>query len=384
MSLASGHRVRVIAVVVSAALTLSSTGVSFAVPSTPEISEKRAEVSAAQAGLDRMRAELEVKIEEYNAITEALESTDSQIVETRAELEQATKDLRESEDRLAERASNIYKHGSIGILDVFLGVRSFDDLITRVDLLRRINASDADAVASVREARARVEQTAGALEQRRAEQAVLQAEAEARASAIEDEVVRQERYVAQLDADVRRLIAEEEERERVRAEQRAREAAEAARRAAPAAGSGTPSDSRGPERPAADPGSLPAAPGGVVDIALQYLGVPYVYGGSTPDGFDCSGFVQYVYRQVGVSLPRTSRAQYGVGQHIAADRVDLLQPGDLVFFGTNGDPSRVHHVGMYVGGGNYIHAPYTGTVVRINSLISRIQSNGDYVGASRL
>jgi len=122
----------------------------------------------------------------------------------------------------------------------------------------------------------------------------------------------------------------------------------------------------------------------VVDIALQYLGVPYVYGGSTPDGFDCSGFVQYVYRQVGVSLPRTSRAQYGVGQHIAADRVDLLQPGDLVFFGTNGDPSRVHHVGMYVGGGNYIHAPYTGTVVRINSLISRIQSNGDYVGASRL
>lgn len=384
MSLASGHRVRVIAAVISAALTLSSTGVSFAVPATPEISEKQAEASAAQAGLDRMRADLEVKIEEYNAITEALEATESQIVETRAELEQATKDLRESEDRLAERASNIYKHGGIGMLDVFLGVRSFDDLITRVDLLRRINASDADAVASVRSARAWVEQMAGALEQRRSEQVVLQAEAEARARAIEDEVVRQERYVAQLGADIRRLIAEEEERERVRAEQRAREAAEAARRATPAPGSGAPSGPSGPERPAADPGSLPSARGGVVDIALQYLGVPYVYGGSTPAGFDCSGLVQYVYRQVGVSLPRTSRAQYGVGQHIAADRVDLLQPGDLVFFGTNGDPTRVHHVGMYVGGGNYIHAPYTGTVVRINSLTARIQSNGDYVGASRL
>ncbi|MEA5076104.1 MAG: NlpC/P60 family protein [Coriobacteriia bacterium] len=384
MSLASGHRVRVIAAVVGAALTLSSPGIALAVPATPEISQKQAEAASAQAGLDRMRSELEVKIEEYNAITEALELTQARIVQTRAELEQATSDLRESEARLAERASNIYKHGGIGILDVFLGVRTFDDLITRVDLLRRINASDAATVASVREARATVEQMAGTLEQRKSEQLVLQADAEARANAIEDEVARQERYVAQLGADVRRLITQEEERERALAEQRAREAAEAARRATPAAGSGTPAGSSGAERPAADPGSLPAAPGGVVAIALQYLGVPYVYGGSTPAGFDCSGFVQYVYRQVGVSLPRTSRAQYGVGQHIAADRVDLLQPGDLVFFGTNGDPSRVHHVGMYVGGGDYIHAPYTGTVVRINSLTARIQSSGDYVGASRL
>jgi len=121
----------------------------------------------------------------------------------------------------------------------------------------------------------------------------------------------------------------------------------------------------------------------VVDIALQYLGVPYVYGGSSPSGFDCSGLVQYVYRQVGVSLPRTSQSQFRVGEHIPADRVDLLQPGDLVFFGTDGDPSRVHHVGMYVGDGNYVHAPYTGTVVRVNSLTSRIQSSGDYVGGSR-
>ncbi|MGB4441229.1 MAG: C40 family peptidase, partial [Coriobacteriia bacterium] len=121
----------------------------------------------------------------------------------------------------------------------------------------------------------------------------------------------------------------------------------------------------------------------VVSIALQYLGVPYVWGGSTPSGFDCSGLTQYCYRQVGVSLPRTSQSQYQAGQHIARDRLDLLRPGDLVFFGTNGDAGDVHHVGMYVGDGNYVHAPYTGAVVRVDSLNARISSRSDYVGGSR-
>lgn len=384
MSFASGRPVRITAAILVAALLMIGARPAVAVPSTPEISEKQAKAASAQSALDRMRADLEVKIEEYNAITEALDVTNAQIVETASELEDATALLRESQERLAERAAHIYKHGGIGVLDVFLGVRSFDDLVSRVDLLRRINTSDAETVAAVRTARSKVEQTANTLEQRRAEQVALQSEAEGRARAIESEVAAQERYVAQLSADVQQLIAEEEERERVLAEERARAAAEAARRAAQP-GSGTPADrAPGAERPATDPEDLPAARGSVVEIALRYLGVPYVYGGSTPAGFDCSGLMQYVYRQVGVSLPRTSRAQYGVGQHIAADRPDLLQPGDLVFFGTNGDPSRVHHVGMYVGDGNYIHAPYTGTVVRINSLTSRIQRSGDYVGASRI
>jgi cell wall-associated NlpC family hydrolase len=120
-----------------------------------------------------------------------------------------------------------------------------------------------------------------------------------------------------------------------------------------------------------------------VSLALQYVGVPYVWGGASPSGFDCSGLTQYAYEQIGISLPRNSRSQYLSGEHIPSDRVDLLTPGDLVFFGYDGDPSQVHHVGIYVGNGDYLHAPQTGETVKVQSLIARIQVSGDYVGASR-
>ena len=95
----------------------------------------------------------------------------------------------------------------------------------------------------------------------------------------------------------------------------------------------------------------------VIANAKQYLGVPYVWGGSTPSGFDCSGYVSYVYRSVGISLPRSSRDQQNVGTRIPLNQ---LQPGDLVFRG-----SPAYHVGIYIGGGQYIHAPQTGDVVKI-------------------
>lgn len=95
----------------------------------------------------------------------------------------------------------------------------------------------------------------------------------------------------------------------------------------------------------------------VIANAKLYLGVPYVWGGSTPSGFDCSGFTSYVYRSVGISLPRTSRAQQNVGTRVSLNQ---LQPGDLVFRG-----SPAYHVGIYIGGGQYIHAPQTGDVVKI-------------------
>ena len=109
-------------------------------------------------------------------------------------------------------------------------------------------------------------------------------------------------------------------------------------------------------------GSTVAPPnvhGGVVGIAMRYLGVPYVWGGASPRGFDCSGFVMYVFAQIGVSLPHSSYAMMGMGSPVS---ISQLQPGDLVFF-TGGS-----HMGIYIGGGQFIHAPHTGDVVKISSL----------------
>ena len=104
------------------------------------------------------------------------------------------------------------------------------------------------------------------------------------------------------------------------------------------------------------------------------MGVRYVYGGSTPrSGFDCSGFVRYVYAHFGVSLPHSTYAQFDDGRRVARGH---LRPGDLVFF------DGVGHVGLYVGNGRFIHAPHTGTRVRVQTLAGWYSQR--FVGARRL
>lgn len=110
----------------------------------------------------------------------------------------------------------------------------------------------------------------------------------------------------------------------------------------------------------------------LVSTAFKYLGVPYVWGGSSPSsGFDCSGFTQYVYREAGIDISRTTYTQITEGYAVTD-----LQPGDLVFFGPYSSP---YHVGMYIGNGQYIHAPTEGDVVKVASLEYR----GDFSGARR-
>jgi peptidoglycan hydrolase-like protein with peptidoglycan-binding domain len=115
-----------------------------------------------------------------------------------------------------------------------------------------------------------------------------------------------------------------------------------------------------------------------VRIAERYLGVPYVWGGATPAGFDCSGLVMYVYAQLGIHLTHFSGAQFNEGTRILQPE-DLL-PGDLVFFDPG--PNGPGHVGMYIGGGEFIQAPHTGDVVKISSLDGSPYSFS-YVGAVR-
>ncbi len=97
----------------------------------------------------------------------------------------------------------------------------------------------------------------------------------------------------------------------------------------------------------------------VVEYAKTFVGVPYVYGGSTPSGFDCSGFVKYVFAHFGVNLPRTSYSQMNVGTPVTREE---LQPGDLVVFRGGG------HVGIYCGNNMYIHAPQTGRTVTVEEM----------------
>ena len=109
-------------------------------------------------------------------------------------------------------------------------------------------------------------------------------------------------------------------------------------------------DRRGPERQWAQR---------AVDLAMQYRGAPYRWGGETPSGFDCSGFVRYVYAQVGISLPHNAAMQYQYGTSVSRDE---LEPGDLVFF------DHLRHNGIYIGDGRFIHSRQTGKYVGVGNL----------------
>lgn len=124
-----------------------------------------------------------------------------------------------------------------------------------------------------------------------------------------------------------------------------------------------------------------AADGGIgaqaVALAERFLGVPYVWGGATPSGFDCSGLVMYVYGLLGVRLPHYSGYQWYAGARVP---IDQLRPGDIVFFHPSSNGPQ--HEGMYIGNGEFIHAPHTGDVVKISSLYDT-QYALSYVGAVR-
>lgn len=209
----------------------------------------------------------------------------------------------------------------------------------------------------------------------------MRAQREAERRTIESGIAQQESLAAGLEGEIAQLIAEEQARqERIR--QQALEALAAQEQAAanggggggggsaPAIG-GSVGSSDGVDYSAVE---VPPTDGSIgaqaVSISMQYLGVPYVWGGESPSGFDCSGLTKYVYAQVGVSLTHYTGSQWNQGVRIPSDQ---LLPGDLVFFRAD-----LGHMGMYIGNGQYIHAPQTGDVVKISPM-----DRGDYQGAVR-
>ncbi len=364
-------------------------------PSTPAIEAARDRAEAAREELDSLATELSLLVEEYHVVEGEVEILEERLAEITDELAAARAEEAHAGRILSERAAEIYKRGpDAGLLGLLLETGSFSDLVTRLEWFALTIRSDAAVLDRLEAARGRVASARAALEARQDEQRTLARELEGRSRAIRRTVAEQEAYVASLDAEVAGLIEQERERQRRLEEERARQAAEeAARRAEAERRAAEEAAARaGEEREGRSGGvdaSQPRTEAGdgrpeVVALALEHLGVPYAWGGDSPEeGFDCSGLTWYVYRRAGVDLPRNSAAQFQAGERVLPFDASALEMGDLVFFGYEGDPNRVHHVGIYCGGGDFIHAPSTGDVVKVSSLAERIESRGDYVGACR-
>ena len=181
------------------------------------------------------------------------------------------------------------------------------------------------------------------------------------------------------DKELRTLLRAENER---RAREAAAQAEIARQRQAAAASATQPAGGASIPEPAAPTGptagtsptpSLPSGEGNAraASIAMQYLGVPYVWGGASPSGFDCSGLASYAFAQIGKSVPHYTGAIWSAFPRVPSGQLEV---GDLVFFRPD-----LGHMGIYIGGGQYVHAPQTGDVVKV----SNVGDRSDYQGAVR-
>jgi len=302
--------------------------------------------------VDDLDKQTEILSEDFNAASVRHSQLAKQERAAAKRLKATTKRTGSIQERLGSRAASMYRNGSMGFMEVLLGASDFEAFAKTWDFLRELNEDDARTVEELKIAKAEQAEAQRLLAQRTQQAAAESEKLAARRKSIEAKLSDRKRMLSGLEAEVAALDRAEEQR-------RAAEAARASR------ASRASSDSGGRTFPP----PTKAARSEVVSIAKRYLGARYVWGAEGPNTFDCSGFTMYVYRQVGVSLPRVSRDQIHAGQRVS--RSDL-QPGDLVFFG-----NPIHHVGIYVGGGMMIHSPRTGDVVKISPLHS------DYVGASR-
>ncbi len=349
--------------VIALALALQAgSGIAVADP----ISDKRAEAEAARERVAEVDRELEIASEDFNEAYAAHQEVTAEVAATQARLAETRDRIGELEGHLDRRAEQMYRSGPYGLVEVLFEAASFRDFASLWDMLTDISEGDAARIADLKEARRQAERDEERLAAAQAEAKARLDEMAAAKAEVEARLSERKSVLAGLEDEVARLEAEEAERRRREAEAAAAAAEQAARaRSAPSTSRG--SSGSGFTAPA--PTRAPRSE--VVAIAKRYLGAPYRWAASGPDAFDCSGFTMYVFAQVGVSLPHSSRAQIGYGERVS--RADL-QPGDLVFFGSG----RIHHVGIYVGGGQYIHAPHTGAVVRIDPL-----DRSDYAGACR-
>ncbi len=340
---------RLLATLLAGVILACGIGASPALGDPAAVAAKKREVRALKAKLDAIGARVGAAAERYNGARWRLTVIKGRLVKNQKVLERAIADLRASQRILGDRLNALYRRPEPSLVEVLVQSGSLTDAMAEMEGIERAGTEDAQVVGKVRHFRDRTLRVRRELAKDRESAKVEVRKAEAEKRRVEAILAERQRLLNSARADLRQAIANEQ-----------------ARRAAQArslASSGyTPFN-----------GPLPDGAGNAeaARVALGFQGVPYVWGGESPSGFDCSGLATYAYRQIGKSVPHYTFAIWGAFPQVPYDQ---LQAGDLVFF------SGLGHMGIYIGGGNFVHAPQTGDVVRVASMASR---SGNYVGAVR-
>lgn len=340
----------------------------FAAPSD----DKQAEAQAALQKLNQYQSELDQASANYEAAHQEQIDAQNRVDEAQKQIEEKTAQIEKDQQRLSDRARDMYRSGDTNFLDVILGASSFEQFATTWNMLETLNGNDAELVSETKTAREDLQ----AAKQEAEEQAKVASdkaeEAKSVAEAADQKASEMQQTYNSLSAEAQELISQE------RAAQEAQQqAAAAAAEQNGTAGndaattitnnnrnnttsnnsSSSSNSNKNNASSSATNNSKPQSVSGnsVVNRAYSQLGKPYQWGAFGPNSFDCSGLVSYCltgsYSRLGTT-----------GTFMGWTRVSSPQPGDICV--------NSHHCGIYIGGGQMIHAPRTGDVVKVSSVHS--------------
>jgi cell wall-associated NlpC family hydrolase len=359
-------------------------------PPSPAVRAQQQRARAVIAQINRLGANLEQTVQAYDGARIQLAAVEKGLQRNQVALGVARRNLRASQKRLEQRLVSLYEDGSPTVVDVLAGAKTLSQIINRLETAQVLTKQDAALAASTARFSTSVRHREVALRRQQRQRAATVSRLAAQRQTIQGTIGEQQRLLASIHQTIRQIQAREAAHQRLlarlareriareeaaqrRAQQLAAQQAAAQRQAQAQAQTQAQTQTPAQTQSSAPPAPLlpsptpaapqPAAPGGghpeAATIATRYLGVPYVWGGASPSGFDCSGLVMYVYAQLGISLPHYTVSQWNATVPVSMSQIE---PGDLLFF------DHLGHVGIYIGGGQFIHAPHTGTVVQISSL----------------
>ena len=369
-----------------------------AAPATaaPSLRAQQQRARVVHAQVSAINARLEGIVQAWDGARVQLGSVEGALHTNETRLRVARANLKAAQAQIEQRLVELYVSPSPDFVTVLAGATSLSDLIDRIEAVNVFTAQDSAIAQQAQRLQRQVSRRETLLQHQRRVRTQTLARLRKRQQAIARDLANERRLLATIHQDIHALQAQQASRERqlaatarARIAHRVRLARQQATAAAlapnpiPATQTNTPTTQTAPPPTAPPPAPAPALPPATAptpappplppltpspappthteaaSIAAQYLSAPYLWGGESPAGFDCSGLVSYVYAQLGVSLPHYTVSQWNATVPIpTAD----LQPGDLVFF------DGLSHVGIYIGTNQFIHAPHAGTVVQIATL----------------
>ncbi|MDY2722882.1 MAG: NlpC/P60 family protein [Coriobacteriales bacterium] len=345
---------RIVASAAALAVVVSTMGVA---PSAQAVTaaEKKAEVQSVQSKISTLNDELEGAVESYNSAQIAYENATQKVDEAQAKIDETQKKIEGLQARIETRAKAMYRSGSMSYMEVVLGSGSFDEFATTWDTLNHLNADDANLVETTKQSKAELEQAKAELDEQKTNAEDALSSAASYKQQIESKQAEYNNLYNSLSSEYKTLLAQEQE-----AAARAQAAAAAAYTPAATTKSTSSSSSSSSSSSKSQAASAPASSGGgdAVSRARSTLGLPYVWGGVGPNGYDCSGLVGY-------ALTGSHKRRWVASDFWAMPAVSNPQPGDVVACSN-------HHCGLYIGNGQMIEAPHTGAVIRISAVRGKI------------